>query len=198
MQKRNLKVFITWCKFSFLTGGWGEDVKSLPWVKALPNKEDIYSILCPHCKTSGWEGNQSNYLLRIPSSSPVIDRSCVYPRPSSSNRIGFVAQDLCLLVFFPTFISAISPLKKTNINLNYTELKSQLRLNTFLVKTPIQQLEILCTYPSFWVSPFLWDSVIDSCCLSFLSSSDSTWLLFGRVEAAADAAVTSSGSSVLL
>lgn len=97
-------------------------------MKALSNKEYIYSILCPHCKTSFWEGNQSSYLLRIPSSSPVIDRSCVYPRPSSSNRIGFVAQDFCLLVFFPTFISAISPLKNTNkLNLHRIEVTPQIK-----------------------------------------------------------------------
>lgn len=54
------------------------------------------------------------------------------------------------------------------------------------------------TYPKLAVSPFFWASVTASWCRSCLSSSDSACVRLGRVEAAADAAATSSGSSVSL
>lgn len=107
-------------------------------------------------------------------------------------KLDLIHRRTCVSVcFFPYF----------HVSDNYSE-KIQLDLCLLPVfsiwKKQKEQRQILHTYPRLFMSPFFWASVTASCCLSCLSSSDSAWLLLGRVEAAADAAATSSGFSVSL
>lgn len=135
----------------------------------------------------------SIYFDRTLSSSAVIPPSLLYPRPSSSNWIWLDRQAFCRLGYFPTFMSAIITLKKT---LKYCWINVyHMRMRTFRYLGWNQNKG---TYPRSFMSPFFWASVMASCCLSCFSSSDSAWLRLGRVEAAADAAATSSGSKVAL
>lgn len=145
--------------------------------------------------------DENIYRLRSPSESAVTPLSCVYPCPSSSKRIWFVAQLFCLWSILPTFISAMMTLRKNKLITQCEMFKREgwenLKPPTG-AKTLFKDHMMLHTYPKLFTSPFLWASVIVSCCLSFFSSSDSAWLLFRSVAAAAEAAATSLGSSFSL